>query len=1268
MGRRLRLLSIRRELALPAVLATCLCVAHAQQPDPQTQTLQLADWCTVTCPRPFLINTVADVTVAYQGIAEKTTLCCDLHYQRADGSSGGFYSHDWRPAPEIQGEGQHAFTVPIREAEGLATVTLLVFTEPGGRWEGHTRLATSAPLPVVDPDPGYTAWAREVRYNRSWIAFDWSSLQRPLTEGDKLEVTLDYYLDPADHYKQTTLSLEALGPRVPKPDVPRPVSFANTQHLWYGSQKTQIEPGRGRHTFTVTVPKAEEQNTLLFLALFREGRDQRWPWDTRASVWYRGAGGFFELQTDKPANLFTYDEPVRIEAHLEAAARVGEAKTLRYTVSDTQGTEVASGQVPFAVEGAGQIIPVELDLTRRGTFLFHAQVDGWETRETTFCRIPDIQAITGGAPTPFGMTVHAGPAKEPRTRSLFQAARRLGLTSCRSFTEWKVLQPGPDVYAFPAWEPFFDAAGESGIDLTLCIYNPPAWVMPRGGSVGYSMFDCDLGAFSDMVKTVSEHCRGRFSGWEWLNEISPGGTADSVGDYVKLCQAGVEAARSVVPSLRSVLAGGLWPRNFRLEVLNAGVGKYIDALPIHYGNGSGIQEARDDLDAFGLENVAVWDNETAAEMITWGWSGKEVVAETTKSNWVLSQWTDELRAGAKRLYYFGGEGSSIGSFDYLLADHSPLPVAATLAVFASKLWDAQPLGLLTSQGTAGVIHAFEHGGRPVLVASTNEPEGEQVPLAVGVEEVMLTDYQGNETRLATQDGVAMLPLTPLRCFVEGANLDVVKAYLAPTVQVPSAGGKRETIGARPTIGVLIGRQASVPVRLWNPYERRLEGTLALDLPAAWGGADEVPFSVAPGETDLIQLPVTVPEDLQPGGFPQRLTVRYEWDKLPVVRKPLVLSVFDRQSVGNLLQNGDFELAEADGVTPQAWRGSNATLVPAEGLGLGLGRSVLRFENAEEWAHQSQQLQLRGGLTYLYTAWIWNQDMGGGSNIGQTMKDGSRRDLYNKQVIDIGDGTPGWQVFTCRYKAPEDVAAVSFTPVAKGSGWALYDNVRVTLFEGTDFAAEAWRVQDPPSIDGSLEDWSRRCPIPLIGRNQLQAVDAGYDWTPQNLSGVAYLGWDPENLYLVVEVLDDVHCPTGDGETVIEGDSLILAFDPTAGGPDGPRQASALYLSSRQPAGGSGTFTLYRPRQHNGGRPPGHLARDSSVYDVAVKAGDGSCIYELRIPLSELGGLQGAFAGKLGLAIQLNDNDGTGPAAHMNWGGGLSPAWSPSLFGRVTLVE
>jgi hypothetical protein len=140
-----------------------------------------------------------------------------------------------------------------------------------------------------------------------------------------------------------------------------------------------------------------------------------------------------------------------------------------------------------------------------------------------------------------------------------------------------------------------------------------------------------------------------------------------------------------------------------------------------------------------------------------------------------------------------------------------------------------------------------------------------------------------------------------------------------------------------------------------------------------------------------------------------------------------------------------------------------------------------------------------------------------------------------------------------------------------------------------------------------------------------------------------------------------------GAAIVDGDSVVIAIDPTRGGPNAMSRSFEYYLSSAAPGGGSGNHTLFRPPEHSGGRPSGHLARDSSIYDLAIVPGQGSCVYELRIPLSELG-IQGVTGAKIGLSLQLNDNDGAGKVAQMNWGGGLYPTWNPRSFGIVTLVK
>ena len=781
---------------------------------------------------------------------------------------------------------------------------------------------------------------------------------------------------------------------------------------------------------------------------------------------------------------------------------------------------------------------------------------------------------------------------------------------------------------------------------------------------------------------MTTRLRGKFLGWEWLNEITPGEGSDAVNSYLKMCKIGTETAKAIDPDLVTILAGGLFPRSFRTQVLTAGVGKYIDALPVHYQNGDGVLEARQDLDAAGFQNVAVWEDESARGLNAWGVPPMEELQNTEQANWVLMQWTDELAAGCEKIIYFGGRGSAAGSHGYLLDDMSPRPVAATLAVFTSKMHRAKPLGVFLA-GQGGIFHLFEREGKPVLVASTYEQEGEEVSLHVGSKQVTITDYQGNETPLPSQNGEVRLQLDPVRFFVEGGDLDVLKAYVVPQISVARVGAGTSANVARarritPRVSMLKGLKGQFGVHIRNLYDRKLTGKVKLQRPTEWASAELVEteplgFSLNPGEAKTCQLALRIPEGAEARDYAISAAVTFDWEKLPHIEKPVVVSVISPDMLGNLVPNGGLEKPDAAGTGPEGWRvnGKTKKWASSEGLGDGLGKYVLKFENPPGWEHCGRNIPLRGGQTYLYTAWVRNKDMGCGSNMTQVMADGRQIRLYDVQVFSCGSSNPHWQMFTCRKEMPAETKTVSFTPVAKGKGYALYDNLRVTLFEGSDYAAEAHRAKAAPKIDGSLDEWVTDCPIPLIGRNQVTSQAPGYTWRPDNLSAIGYLMWDDANLYAAIRVRDNAHHATGSGKQVGEeftaGDCLILGIDPTKRGPGADSKAFAYYLSSSVPGGGSGKHTLFRPKAHSGGRPSGHLFRDSSIYNMAVAQGDGVCVYELRIPLTELG-LSGGLGTKLGFSVQLNDNDGKGRVGQMNWGGGLHPNWFPRNFGIVTFVE
>jgi hypothetical protein len=79
--------------------------AAASAPPAKQQALSLGQWYTVTCPEVFLVGSEAEIRVDYRDIAEKTRLCCDLHYQKSDGRGpaaqmnwGGGLAPAWRPA------------------------------------------------------------------------------------------------------------------------------------------------------------------------------------------------------------------------------------------------------------------------------------------------------------------------------------------------------------------------------------------------------------------------------------------------------------------------------------------------------------------------------------------------------------------------------------------------------------------------------------------------------------------------------------------------------------------------------------------------------------------------------------------------------------------------------------------------------------------------------------------------------------------------------------------------------------------------------------------------------------------------------------------------------------------------------------------------------------------------------------------------------------------------------------------------------------------
>ncbi len=1266
---------------LVPILAAVMLTVFAQfsgnaQNATDTKTAKIADWCTATYPTSMRLGDTIPIKLDLKGVKTPTKIGAHLHAKKADGGFGGMYCY--AASQDVKGDGVITFKYKLGPKAEMASFHLLVFLSPDGEWKNKT-------AEVIGPDmflDSKTADGRDMKeiadkiaameFRKSWMHVD-AEPDKKCFEGDEWTVKIDYYLDPSEDTGSTGIKFMAVGPWIDNPDGKY---TTKRSHNGYGiSFNQEVKSGKGTIEKKLKIPKAFEYNSILCIARFTSAEGGDWPWEIRTGgPAFKAKEKFYELDTDMPGNLFTYGEPVKINVVVRDSSAAGSEKQVSWKATDVKGNEVASGKVPFKIEKEGQKIPIEIKTDKRGDFLVETDVDGWGKRKIYFARIPDVLAVTGGKETKFGMTGY-GRMGANEVDEVAAASAKMGFTACRIFMSLKDAAPTKGDLRVEGYDRMIDSLNKKGIRPWVCITALPAWMQTgKACNQGFFPVPFDDNAWRDTVKALSERWKGKISGFEWLNEIVPGEKCkDPVAEYLRLCKIATETSKAVDPNFKNLLAGGLWPRNYRTALLKEGIGKYIDILSIHYGNGQGILEAKEDLEVNGLKNVAVWDNETAHGLSTWNVPPQERIRPDYQCNWVLDQWSDELIAGADRIIYFGGQGEPCGNWSFMMGDMNPRPVAVTLAVMISKLHDAKPVGKFFIN-EKGVFHLFEKNGKPVLLASisgaqedkdfyTEDTESAGIPIKVGSGEVVVSDYLGNETKVKSSDGMAQLALMKRKVFVEGAELETLKSYLVPAVEVTS--------GQMPkpfsSVTFLKNADSKINVQMNNICKGDISGSITAVVPSGWPAQAPLQFKVKAGEVQSLKFPVALGKDLADGIYPVKLVFKYDDAKLAVVEKPVNINLISPAMLGNLVKNSGFEEQGKSEDEAANWSG-NAKRTSAEGLGVGLGKYVAKFTGGTGWQHYAQFIDnVPPGRIYLYSAWIWSTDMQAGSNVDKTMTDGTKKTLTIPHIFDAGINSGSWKLLACHLDADANLKGFGVVPVANGKGQALYDNIRLTVYEGTDFAAEAHKLSKPISIDGNLADWDKKCPLPLFGDNLVMKLDDSYKCSAENLSGAAYLAWDDKNLYVGIEVKDDVHRAEATNEKTIDDDSVVLAFLPGRSGvPDS--KAFCYYISTAAPGGGSGKSTLFRPADKSGGLTSGQLARDSSVYEIAIRTEKNMTYYEIRMPLADMNGIVPALGTKIGMSINLNDNDGAGRKAVMKWGDGIYPGWSPKHLGLVTFVE
>ncbi len=195
-----------------------------------------------------------------------------------------------------------------------------------------------------------------------------------------------------------------------------------------------------------------------------------------------------------------------------------------------------------------------------------------------------------------------------------------------------------------------------------------------------------------------------------------------------------------------------------------------------------------------------------------------------------------------------------------------------------------------------------------------------------------------------------------------------------------------------------------------------------------------------------------------------------------------------------------------------------------------------------------------------------------------------------------------------------------------------------------------------TIDGSLAEWSAAPFTALAPPGDWVSPDLPPPSSATDLSARFAAMWDGLNLYLAVEVADDLAVNPNPPANIWMGDSVQVAFDMALDGGHAYDGDDDFEMGWARTGGGDAGYEWTAPAS-----APIFYSEFASAVTTAGLA------YELAIP-ANMPAPSGFYEGsRYGFTILVNEDDGTGREGWIEWTPGIGSTKDPASFGLLNLV-